>query len=562
MLSRCITSIVLAVFILCVDSSPQDREQSNDSAATTLVEASTLTAGSLDPTFGQGGAAFLTVPSYWLNGCDTTVQNDGKALVVGRYAHSSGDSFAVIRFNSDGSLDLPFSAATAATSIFRGEAKAVAIQPDQKILAAGHELYYAAAIARLLPDGRLDPAFGQGGRVKLSLGTPGENKNIWSLAILPSGKIIAVSEVYNPSAGDRFKYDMLVIQLLPDGSPDTSFGSGGIKYIDFGQSSFARDVKVQANGRIVLAGESSGRFALARLMPDGSLDEGFGTRGLVLTPITQGSRPHAYCQAIDLTNDGGVVAVGGSDFATDTDELTVVKYTHLGTLDSGFGTSGIVRLGQIAFNIPPQDIMVQPDGKVLVVHSEAIPNARYAAAVRLSPTGQLDSTFGKDGRVRFGSKPSEFSRMSMQADGKVVATGTYANGTMMVFRFLTDLESDLASAIKADDIVNRGKDFEIILRVRNGGAFPVNPVRSAVRITGGEIKRIRAAVGTCSLGDLAGTIGCDFGTLDAGAQVAVVITVNAKRVLEVRVSALSVGPFPDPDQSNNLAQKSIQVRGP
>src|SRR5207248_10643108 len=121
--------------------------------------------------------------------------------------------------------------------------------------------------------GTLDPSFGTGGKV-IQNDIPFE-----AVAVQTDGKVVAVGSRSN---------DFVVARYNTDGSLDTTFGTGGIKTIDFalgnGDDDFASDVAVQADGKIVVVGTASTAangddFAIARLNADGSLDTSFGTGG-------------------------------------------------------------------------------------------------------------------------------------------------------------------------------------------------------------------------------------------------------------------------------------------
>ena len=169
------------------------------------------------------------------------------------------------------------------------------------------------------------------------------------------------------------------------GHLDPTFGSGGIVTTDFGDQTgssnvaSANAVTIQSNGKIVVGGgvPSHTGFpvpAVARYNTNGSLDTTFGTGGMVSTPSIE----DVPFTAITLQTDGKIVAVAGGFTAY------VVRYTSAGVLDSTFGTGGIVTLSFI--NGPSASgVLVQPDGKILVADR---------GLFRLLSNGQFDTSFG------------------------------------------------------------------------------------------------------------------------------------------------------------------------
>src|SRR5262249_1582019 len=130
-------------------------------------------------------------------------------------------------------------------------ANAVAVQSNGKIVVggwAGNDF----SLARYNPDGSLDKTFGNGGKVTTNFGngSPDSVDDIDGIAIEPDGKIVAVGG----SNGD-----FALARYLPNGKPDNAFGKGGRVVTDFGGSlDRAQDVALQADGRIVVVGTSGG----------------------------------------------------------------------------------------------------------------------------------------------------------------------------------------------------------------------------------------------------------------------------------------------------------------
>lgn len=134
-------------------------------------------------------------------------------------------------------------------------------------------------------------------------------------------------------------------RFTPDGVLDPSFGNGGVVVIRSAQQSFvANSVALQSAGRILIAGMVSDltnanvQLAVARYNGDGTPDSGFGTGGMVATPIGSAG---AQASAMAVQPDGNIV-VAGTSFANGTadDQFVVARYTPDGRLDTAFGEGG------------------------------------------------------------------------------------------------------------------------------------------------------------------------------------------------------------------------------
>jgi uncharacterized delta-60 repeat protein len=156
--------------------------------------------GALDPSFGTGGRV-LTEVGYAFDPSGVVVQPDGKLVVAGTGGFQDAQ-FALVRYSADGKLDPSFGNEGKAIidfDAYRGEVlHALAIQPDGKLVAAGaiegepHAEEPSSALARLTPSGSLDPSFGRSGEV---VGT--RLTQARAVAIQPDGKIVAAGNSHS-----------------------------------------------------------------------------------------------------------------------------------------------------------------------------------------------------------------------------------------------------------------------------------------------------------------------------------------------------------------------------
>ena len=252
-------------------------------------------------------------------------------------------------------------------------ANAVAIQPDGKIVVAGHAhtprgiglgFENDFAVARFRDDGTLDTDFGDQGKVTTDLGSDTDLGQ--DVAVQPDGRIVLAGEV-------EFGDDFALVRYEPDGrSLDPSF-AGGVVVTDFGGSEGIRGIAIQADGRILAAGDSSAHgdttdFAVTRYEANGTLDQGFGglfSDHLVTTDVS-GDIPfgHDFAEDVAVQPDGKTVLVGRDTSDTFAD-FALTRYTSDGTLDASFAEEGILTVDFHGSGDIGKDVAIQPDGKLV-----------------------------------------------------------------------------------------------------------------------------------------------------------------------------------------------------
>jgi uncharacterized delta-60 repeat protein len=281
--------------------------------------------GSLDTGFGTGGKVTTAIGSSTDCANAVAIQGDGKIVVAGKAANGSDGDFALARYNSDGSLDTGFGTGGKVTTnigTYSDIANAVAIQGDGKIVAAGYSISsnWDFALVRYNSDGSLDTGFGTGGTVTTDIGTSSlDIAN--AVAIQGDGKIVAAG------GANTGTLDFALARYNSDGSLDAGFGTGGKVTTAIGTGAdLANAVAIQGDGKIVAAGKAANGgnddFALARYNSDGSLDTGFGTGGKVTTAI---GTSNDWLQAVAIQGDGKIV-VAGSSYSGSNWDFAVARY--------------------------------------------------------------------------------------------------------------------------------------------------------------------------------------------------------------------------------------------
>jgi uncharacterized delta-60 repeat protein len=286
-----------------------------------------LADGTLDPSFNGDGKAFIAFDLGDGNvdrALDLVELPGGKLIVVGAASVAGqGQDFALVKLNADGSRDTTFDGDGRVTFHFDLDpanrediASSVALDGAGNIVVGGiaesgpnsHDF----AIARLTPDGALDPNFGGDGRVTLGFDLGGNlDDQLLELAVAPDGAIYAGGMV--ASGGTDFG----VVKLQPDGSPDLSWGDAGRASVAFdlgGPQDVPYGLVVQPDGKVVLTGfaqptPSGADIALARLDAAGALDPTFGFAGKRTYDLALGG--DSFDAALRGRLQDGYLVIGG-----------------------------------------------------------------------------------------------------------------------------------------------------------------------------------------------------------------------------------------------------------
>jgi uncharacterized delta-60 repeat protein len=298
-----------------------------------------------------------------------------------------------------------------------------AIQPDGKIVVAGNGVGYVKVV-RYNADGTLDNSFGNSGIVITNLPGWYDDPSIHSVALLPNGKIIVggrAEEWLNGYSG------LILICYNSDGSLDLSFGSQGILLYTAGYFSVIMDIKVQPDGKIIAAGDVhyGGGFdvIVLRLYENGSFDTSFGTGGVASLYFNSYQEK---MRSIALQSDGKIV-LGGFLYVNGNDDFAIYRLDTVGNLDSTFGVNGraINEIDTHADRI--YGIALQDDGKIVAGGTTLNPTSQYNDIVlaRYNTNGTIDSTYGTNGIVITQVQDSSnLVDLVIQPDNKIVAVGS------------------------------------------------------------------------------------------------------------------------------------------
>jgi uncharacterized delta-60 repeat protein len=394
--------------------------------------------GSIDTTFGTGG--IVSAGPGVATGSGVAIQADGKIVTAGA-VFGSPFHFALARYNSDGSFDTSFGTGGQVETGFGGTVPfGLLIQPDGKIVLAGGGGGDAFALARFNIDGSFDTSFGTGGKVTTAFG--GTYAAGYGIARTPDGKIVVAG--IKEFVGSGFDYDFAVARYNDDGSLDTSFGAGGKVTTDFASTDdIPYSVTVQADGKIVVAGitdpGNAANFGLVRYNVDGSLDASFGAGGKVSTDFGANLEPG---NSVTIQADGKIIVAGFTVVGISNADFALARYNSDGSLDTSFGTGGKVTTGFGSNSEVAISAVIQPDGKIVVTGSTANGNSPGAdfATVRYNSDGSLDTSFGivspLGGSAFFteGGAPAVLNARANVHDIDLDAAGSYAGASLTLAR--------------------------------------------------------------------------------------------------------------------------------
>jgi uncharacterized delta-60 repeat protein len=400
-----------------------------------IAPATAAADGAPDRSFGSGGAASFA-PQRFSGGVGVAGDAQGRILVAatvddGPLLHVRA---AVLRLLPGGLLDTSFGVGGVATiappaPYATTTAEAIAVDAQGRIVVAGEVADSVPAVARLLPDGRLDPAFAAGGILVASdryRRLPG-----WWRSIAFDGASIVVAGAVDdgPPFGSGLGTLAVLARIAENGVPDAGFGSGGFLELPLPgvASASAGALAVDHSGRIVLGllrastadfpGDASA--ALVRLTAAGGLDSSFGSGGEVKLGALMGNTP-----SVIVTRTGTIVAFGGWAARAGTGTAIAVRLQPSGRPDETFGTHGEI-----------VDRSATPRAGALDCQGDLIVSAGGDVR-RFGPDGRLDASFRSAGamRVPVGSTDgvASFLALALLPGGAVVLAGSAADGPVVV----------------------------------------------------------------------------------------------------------------------------------
>jgi len=263
------------------------------------------------------------------------------------------------------------------------------------------------------------------------------------------------------------------------GELDLTFGTNGVIKTSLSQEGMDRinAVAIQPDGKIIAAGTGQSVFfaALARYNADGTLDDTFGSGGLVGTfgPFGQGSTGPGGREwnAVSILPDGKIVTAGYVSTpccSNDKANFAVARFNPDGSRDGSFGAGGVV-ITSVGDSDYAFGMSIQNDGKIVLAgqsvtartFSNGFPvETNSFTLARYNPNGSLDASFDGDGILTTSfnsSSPSSARHILIQPDGKIIATGNGGGGIGIV-RYSSDgsVDNSFGTAGKVFTTIGNG----------------------------------------------------------------------------------------------------------
>ncbi len=440
-----------------------------------LLEGRTLlNAGALDTSFGGTGMVATQIQLV-SKSFAVAVQPDLKVVVAGFSASASTPThFTIVRYNPNGTLDTSFgSGGVAVIPLSTTEddgADAVAIQPNGQIVVAGWadvdgqksgEYAVDWAVVRLNANGTLDTTFGGGTGYVLTNFVPPPKSGIpyddfaSAIAIQSNGQIVVAGQGTVGSTDG-----IAVARYNANGSLDTTFGTGG-KVVDTGiawtgfNGVGGQMVAVDGSGRIDVVGTitvgSTEEMAVARYLPNGTLDSTFGTGGVA--GILPAGASDTVGTSVGLQSTGQIVAYGYGNYSgMHSGVPTLVRLNTNGILDTTFGTGGVYTESRMMIGTT---LVIEPDDEILAAGdgwANGEKDYQFFVTLVLANGSSYDPAFGTNGLAETAWNPADIATpysVALGPDGNIVVTGNYNNTDFATARFLGDSTSSSSSLAAA-----------------------------------------------------------------------------------------------------------------
>ncbi len=390
------------------------------------------TNGNLDNSFNGTGTQTSAIITE--NGARNSLafKSDGKIVIGGYAINGTARDLALACFDTDGSVDNSFGVNGILTTDFSSTddfAGSLVLQNDDKIILAGYSNIVTPnntirqmAVARYNANGSLDNTFGDNGKL---IGDYKQGYTVFNATVIQQdGKAIAGGSTWNGSS-----YDFALVRYNIDGSIDSTFGTNGRQITDLGLTDEIVSLALQANGKIIAAGNSDNRvsifrFAVVRYNSDGTLDNSFSGDGkLLITPIGNSD----VCKSVAVDNEGRIVLAGYTFIGLNYDSATfaVARISGDGTYDNTFSDNAKQRTNFDGGESFASSVAIQTDSKIVVSGRVYLNGKNRFALVRYNTDGTLDTDFSEDGKQTstFGNDNYFGESMAIQNDGKIIVAG-------------------------------------------------------------------------------------------------------------------------------------------
>lgn len=473
MKTKTLLSFILPVFLISLYSTAQD--------------------GTLDNSFGNDGLVKLALGTFDDKIHDMIVQPDGKILLAG-FSYVESYNFAIIRLNSNGSLDETFGnngkvvlpVGSNNSDPFNGDkAYGLSLTPDGKIVIVGEAFdrvsKFNVGIIQLLSNGALDTTFGNNGIVSI----PVPSADAYTRSCVVDGK----SNIYiTGGAYSSNQLDVFILKCDRYGQLDTTFGASGIVVYPVYkfQNDMANKILIDKNEKLMLAGTAYNTtnedYLIMRFNANGTPDTTFAEKGYEVIGFFGSSNEQCYGMAIQ--EDEKIILAGHSNNSFY--DVILTRLNSDGSKDLSFGSSGVTYTnhGTDTDTAQSTDIVIQPDGKIIAGGLASLSQKLNYAMTRYNTDGTLDNSFGSDGFVytNFTSiSDDQALAIALQEDGKILLAGqTYdGQGMMSVARYNNP---DVSAPLSVNELTQK-----------NISVWP-NPTEGKINLQGIESNKINIVI--------------------------------------------------------------------
>jgi uncharacterized delta-60 repeat protein len=274
-----------------------------------------------------------------------------------------------------------------------------------------------------------------------------------SITIDSLGKILVTGYSSNISGND----DMVILRYNLDGTLDSTFGSNGIvvnnNAAGGNSADWGNSIAIDSSGRILIAGcsiNSTGNYDMViwRYNSDGTLDNTFGSNGIVVNNNAAGGNSTDWGNSIAIDSSGRTLVAGYSRNVGGNCDMVIWRYNSNGTLDTTFDGDGIVVNNNAAggnFDDAGNSIAVDSSGRILVAgYSWGASSNSDMAIWRYNSNGTLDTTFDGDGIVvnnnaAGGNSDDVGNSIAIDSSGRILVAGyswgSGSNNDMVIWRY-------------------------------------------------------------------------------------------------------------------------------
>lgn len=372
--------------------------------------------GTKNPGFNAGAGqntVILNATSAKL--CNLLFPGDGKILAVGQHVMIKDTQAVVVRYHPDGILDTTFGTnGVRLTPMGSQRAKPIgAVLQEDGKLIIAGNSPAGIVVLRLLPDGSPDSTFGINGFTNFDL-LPGPDEQATAIGIQPNGNIVVAGNTAK-TEGQAFR-----IRFDAKGQPDNTFNAGAI-LANWRAYKTGVDLSVLADGKLIISIVAlSNRLAVIRLDDQGNPDISFGENGIAPAPFISDHEPIRMF----ILPDDKIITVSIFDRAVSTPSFQLNRFLPDGQADTSFGVNGRTT---ILFEPAGGNIHISaallPGGKIVVVYKWDTSGKPFAVAHCFNPNGSLDNTFGNGGKLNVPGNYLSLYDIAAQADGKIILVG-------------------------------------------------------------------------------------------------------------------------------------------